>query len=233
MGLDVYVGSLTRYHSGDWETVVQKHAREQGLPLTVVRAYRAEDDEPPDQDEVRETVLRWRGYISHGIKVPLDWDESPESPYFTDKPAWDGYASLVVWAAYNEHPDLTKPEKSVEDWTKDPAYLKSTTEGFKTQYPHLLHNVEYWLPADFEFMFQSEDVVGNQVTFGSSPQLLRELEELNRSTWQADEEQLSKWRFEGCEYGSPLETAARFGFSIFYELAQKSVLHKLVMKLDY
>jgi hypothetical protein len=37
MGLDIYVGSLTRYYARDWETVVQKHARESGIKLTVVR----------------------------------------------------------------------------------------------------------------------------------------------------------------------------------------------------
>jgi hypothetical protein len=25
---------------------------------------------------------------------------------FTAKPAWDGYSSLILWAAYLEHPDL-------------------------------------------------------------------------------------------------------------------------------
>lgn len=37
MGLDVYVGSLTRYYSGDWESVVEQAAREQGLDFHVLR----------------------------------------------------------------------------------------------------------------------------------------------------------------------------------------------------
>lgn len=37
MGLDIYVGSLTRYYSGDRETVIQQDARETGRPLRSFR----------------------------------------------------------------------------------------------------------------------------------------------------------------------------------------------------
>jgi hypothetical protein len=37
MGLDVYVGSLTRYYTGDWETIVQQAGREMGLEVRVER----------------------------------------------------------------------------------------------------------------------------------------------------------------------------------------------------
>jgi len=43
MGLDVYVGSFTRYYAGDWETVVQRYGRETGLKVDVVRPL-----DPPD-----------------------------------------------------------------------------------------------------------------------------------------------------------------------------------------
>jgi hypothetical protein len=35
MGLDVYVGSLTRYYAGDWELIAQQAAREIGVPLQI------------------------------------------------------------------------------------------------------------------------------------------------------------------------------------------------------
>src|SRR5678809_1066963 len=37
MGLDVYVGSVTRYHCGDWQTVVQKFGSDTGLDVQVTR----------------------------------------------------------------------------------------------------------------------------------------------------------------------------------------------------
>jgi hypothetical protein len=36
MGLDVYVGSLTRYYARDWETIVQKWGRESGTRVEVL-----------------------------------------------------------------------------------------------------------------------------------------------------------------------------------------------------
>jgi hypothetical protein len=56
MGLDVYVGSLTRYYARDWETVIQKHARETGMPLEIVRANEPEDI-VTDQETIRAAVI--------------------------------------------------------------------------------------------------------------------------------------------------------------------------------
>lgn len=43
LGLDIYVGSLTRHLIGDRELVTQKAAREMGLDLTVVREHDPDD----------------------------------------------------------------------------------------------------------------------------------------------------------------------------------------------
>jgi len=37
MGLDVFVGSLTRYYMGNWETVIQQAGRQNNIPVQVVR----------------------------------------------------------------------------------------------------------------------------------------------------------------------------------------------------
>lgn len=34
MGLDVYVGTRTRYYAGNWETIVQQSSHESGVPVT-------------------------------------------------------------------------------------------------------------------------------------------------------------------------------------------------------
>jgi hypothetical protein len=236
MGLDIYVGSLTRYYAGDWETVIQKYARETGTPLQVVRPNQTEE-EIADKETIRADVIQWRSGLSEGLKghlsQPLDWDESDSSPYFTDKPAWDGYSSLLLWAAYLEHPELTKPKRALDDWTGNEAFRRSTEENFKTAFPTLLLNTEIWLPVDFTFTFAADDVGGNTVRFGSAVSLRRELDEINLRTWNADAATLATWRDEGAERDTPLEVCARFGFSIMRDLAASAVEHKLVMKLDY
>ena len=235
MGLDVYVGSLTRYYSGAWETVVQQAARQAGMPVRLERQQPLADTRDPEV--IRAAVLRWRDAMSSALgkhlNGPLDWDESESAPYFTDKPAWDCYSALLLWAAYEENPDLRCPEEAVEDWAKDPAFQRSTAQSFRTRYPHLLHNTELWLPCAFPFTFVTQDAGGNKVGMGSSIALLAELRALNDRTWRSNSDLLQRWRTQGTDHGAPLETGARFAFSIMLALAEHSVQHRIPMKLDY
>jgi hypothetical protein len=190
-----------------------------------------------DHDTIRAAVCTWRdnlgGGLGDNISEPLNWDESGESPYFTDKPAWDCYSSLLVWSAHLEHPDLVRPAACVEDWTKDDAYRRSSSKEFQTEFPALLRDTEIWLPANFQFTFTAPDVSGNTVTFGSVFSLRDELAEINARSWRADSATLAAWRREGADYLAPLEIGARFAFAIFYDLASAAADHRLVMKLDY
>jgi hypothetical protein len=245
MGLDVYVGSLTRYYSGDWETVVQKAAREIGMATLVLRPEserggHSEGDEEsslPNADQVHSLVLMWRDQLNTAldtyISQSLQWDERKDAPYFTDKPAWDCYAALVLWAAYEEHPELNRPEVAEDDWTEDAAFRASTDEGFDSRYPNLVSRTELWLPCDFEFTFGAPDPAGRDIGIGSSVRLLIELETLNARTWKAPPADIDEWRRNCPTRGEPLETCAKFAFTIFERLARASVQNRLPMKLDY
>jgi len=234
MGLDVYVGTLTRYYSGDWELTTQKVAREIGLELAVVRQHDPEDA-IRDPGEIFPTVVAWRDSLNQSLVAeldqPLDWNEDTASPYFTDKPAWDCYGSLLLWAAYAENPQLPRPTSFVEDWGEDPAYSRSAGDAFPSRYNQLL-NVELWLPCPFQFVFEAADMAGPTMRIGSSLELLWQLDELNRQTWQADDATLAQWRRDGAEYASPLELGARFAFAVMRDLAKASVAHRLPMRLD-
>ena len=235
VGLDIYVGSLTRYYVGDWELVAQKAAREMGLQLTVVRKHDPEDA-IRDPEQIRPIVLAWREGLSRALceslTEPLEWNENEDTPYFTDKPTWDCYADLLLWAAYDEQPDLSRPDQHVEQWDQDPAYKLCTEDGFGSRYSHL-YDVELWLPCTFGFVFKTEDVGGTPVLVGSSIALRKQLEDLNRRTWQADDDLLEKWGFNGADHGAPLETGARFAFALFLKLPRHSVQNKLAMRLDW
>ena len=75
-------------------------------------------------------------------------------------PGWDGFGSLVLWAAYAEHPALRRPASLPEEWDNDPALMRSNAAGFRSRYSHLVRNVELWLPSPFEFTFEGEDIDG-------------------------------------------------------------------------
>lgn len=235
MGLDVFVGTLTRYYSGDWELIAQQAAKEMGLNLEVIRQHNP-PDAIRDPDQIRPTVLAWRESLSVAladrIAQPLDWDESQAAPYFTDKPTWDCYSDLVLWAAYDEQRKLRRPERHMDDWSKDPAYRLSAAPGLPSRYSHI-YDVGLWFPCDFGFVFKTEDVGGPKILVGSSIILSQQLDELNARTWQAEPETLHRWRRDGSDAGAPLEEGARFAFAVFSTLAAEAVHHRLPMRLDW
>jgi len=177
--------------------------------------------------------MRWRttlGKIS-GVGESFEWNESPEYEYFTDKPAWDCYGALLLWACYQQLPKA-KRASGIGEWSSDPAY-QTIRSIPKHPYVHLLEDTEFWFPVDFPRPFSATNIHGQTVAIGSSVRLIQELESLNVATWGATDEVIDDWRAEGADYGAPLEKSARFGFAIFYELAKLSVQHRLPMKLDY
>lgn len=237
MGLDIYVGTLTRYYSGQWETLVQQLAHKQGMEVQVIRPGRAEDA-INDPDQIRPLVLQWQQLLSEALaehmEYSVEWDEAVDAPYFTDKPSWDCWADLLLWAAYEEHPEFDLPDGPVEDWRQDVAYVASNDEDFESRYPQLLRrNIELWLPCDFPFVFSTMGLTGREITIGSSVQLMSQLRELNERTWEASPQLLGKWSRTATQANAPIEIGARFAYGILLGLAEKSVEFCLPMKLDY
>jgi hypothetical protein len=236
MALDVYVGSLARYYAGEWENVAEKAARERGVQYQIGRPG-GSTDRLKDPQRIPPAVLAWRSALSDSLgsklALPLDWDEALEAPYFTGRPGWDGFGSLVLWAAYAEHPALRRPATLAEEWDNDPALMRSNVAGFRSRYSHLVRNVELWLPSPFEFTFEGEDIDGRRVVVGSTTTLRRQLEDLNAATWKADANAVAGWCREPLAAEAPLELCARYAFAVLLDLARRAVEHKLPMKLDY
>jgi hypothetical protein len=230
MALDVYVGSLTRYYCGEWENTAEKIARERGVP------YQIREDRL-DTKHVEPIVLAWRRRVTDALggrlSDRLDWNEASDAPYFTDRPGWDGFGSLVLWAAYAEHPTLRCPTELPEEWDEDSALLRSNAEGFKSRYRHLVRNIELWLPSGFAFTFEAEDASGRKAVIGSVTTLGQQLAELNAATWKADSEKVKAWRRRPPTEASPLEERAQFAFAVMSNLCALAKDNELPMKLDY
>lgn len=234
MALDVYVGSLTRYYAGAWENLVERALRERGAPPAVRSAMPT--DEAKSQDRIRARVIAWRTALAkalgHRLAGPLEWGETEAAPWFTQRPGWDGFGSLVLWAAYAEHPALRLPETLPEEWDHDVALMRSTAEGFRSRYSHLVRNVEMWLPVAFEITFEGEDVDGRRVVVGSVTTLRRQLADLNASTWKASATDIAAWGQMPPERRT-VEGCARYAFSLLSDLAQRAHAERLPMKLDH
>jgi hypothetical protein len=68
MGLDVYVGSLTRYYRRDWETFIQQAGRETGMTVQMVYLNEPDtDDEILSEEETRAAILEWRSSLADEI----------------------------------------------------------------------------------------------------------------------------------------------------------------------
>ena len=221
MGLDVYVGSLTRYYVEGPADVVERIARHQDIAVS---------DGQDAEEVIRAAVLRWREGLSRWLgdrlDGPLDWDESAPAPCFTDKPGWDGYGGTLLLAAHDEHPELPPPAQVSADWPDDPAYQAASAPGAGSRYRQLL-TPELWLPCRFAFTVRTQDLTGEEVELGSSVALLDQLELLS-----------SRYRLDGqppdaTTDGHALSAAAGNGLTVLRRLAERSVVNRVPMKLDF
>jgi hypothetical protein len=226
VGLDVYVGSLTRYYLEGPLAVVERISRHQGIPFEPGSGVSA--DGPADEQFIRAAILAWREglgrWLGDRLQWPLDWDESRAAPCFTDKPGWDGYGGTLLLAAHDEHPDLPDPAGVSPDWPDDPAYQASLAAGPASRYEQLF-GPELWLPCRFDFTVRTQDVTGHTVEVGSSVALLAQLRALG-----------DRHRLDGQPGGgtaTPLAAAARLGFDHLLRLAERSVAQRLPMRLDF
>ena len=220
MGLDVYVGSLTRYYVEGSADVVDRVARHQGVV----------PDGQPAEEVIRSAVLRWRDglrrWLGDRLDGPLDWDESGPAPCFTDKPGWDGYGGTLLLAAHDEHPELPPPAQVSADWPDDPAYQAASARGAGSRYNQLL-TPELWLPCRFDFTVRIQDITGEEVEVGSSVALLDQLELL------AARYRLDDRPPEPAADGHSLSAAAGTGLAVLRRLAERSVVCRVPMRLDF
>jgi hypothetical protein len=236
MALDVYVGTLTRYYTHDWENVVQRQAREQRMKYTLISPDGPVDKLPrADPAEVSNAIARWQQALTQGLgsnlREPISWRETSDAPYFTDRPGYPGYAALVLWAAYADKRDVAVPSALPEDWYNDSVWKAACEKESGTPYRQVLQP-EYWLPSEFAFCFKGPSPVNQPAWIGSSLALTRQLEALNAATFAASEADLDHYRTGEFDAPSQLEHAARFTLAVFLDLARKSVEHRLPMLLS-
>jgi hypothetical protein len=154
MDLDVYVGSLTRYYAGKWQT-----------PL----------------GQVREVVLAWRSELARALGEPLRWNEDPSAPCYTERVYFEPFACLQVLAAALDQGEADLDEEDVPGFPAQHPVWRAATKSDSPRFPHLYFPA-MWLPCDFDPTITAKDPSGLRDSIGSSVWLLRELREINRCT---------------------------------------------------
>jgi hypothetical protein len=198
-----------------------------GASYQVIQPHPEADDAVTDPAVIKDAVVTWRRSLEMGLKQHLtdglSWSEEPDAPYFTDRPAYDGYAGLVLLAAHSERPEFPLSEQAVSQWQEDDAFRAVTLPDFKSRFS-AVYDVEIWLPSRFSFKFKAPDVAGATVWFGSSVSLYEQLRHLDEETYRGQFAGTPKNQF---------DQSARLGLEMFLRLARLSVEYQLPMKLDY
>jgi hypothetical protein len=243
VGLDVYVGSLTRYYLQDWQTVVQQAGTAAGMQVQVVRTEPVADDQVTDPEEVLGAVAAWCEGLGQALGVACEWPESADSPYWTDKPDWDGYGAVMLAAAYDERPDLRPTgaglfrRKASSDPPRDfgEARAYQAASANPTRYPSLLGGAEWWLPiGPASGSWAAPRLSGEVTRMSTVGSLGSELVELAQRTGLLngmDREDILQRGVSSSD--APLEEVAPFGLALLLGLAERALLHRQPLLLDY
>lgn len=235
MGLDLYVGPLTRYHLGDWLTITQQIGAQEGYDVRIVRAHE-EDDGETDPDMVQNAVREWQQWLGEALGGPVDWPEGPAQPYWTDKPDWDGFGAVLLLAAYDERPDLCPGpwdrKDSPREFADAPAYQAASAQP--ERYLTLLSGVEWWLPlAEDPLVMEASRPSGQPTRMGSLDRLVAELRLLDERAGVLAGHDPAELR-RGLSTDDPtLTEVARFGLAVMLHLAETAIEHRQPLLLDY
>ena len=233
MGLDIYAGTLTRYYSHNWKTVVQQWAEENGYAFNRITpdGEAADNEEEMSPAEVQTAVENWRDQILSAISQPgqppyTPWPEDNEKPYYTDKPDWDAFGAMLLVAACHTYEERV--------WS-------------------LFRGVTWWLPLADPFFFQAPLPTDDQAMIATLGGLRKELEKLNQLAWQADEDAILDWAdTEGYPVDGTIDadgqyskadipehtqydtqSLAKFAFSMFWRAMRFAEEQQVPILLDY
>ena len=255
MGLDSYAGTLTRYYSHNWKTVVQQWAEENGYTFHKITpdGEQVSDEEGMTPEEIQADIESWRDQLLAAIsQQEHPWPENNEKPYYTDKPDWDAFGAMLLVAACNTYGELVPPSVEKDwDFMEHPAILRLVED--QEQVWSLFYGATWWLPLADSFMFQGPLPNGSQAIIGTVGALRKELEKLNQLAWQADEETILRWdKTEGYPVDGTVgpggqyspedisehtqystESLAKFAFSILWQAMKFAEEQQVPVLLDY
>jgi len=140
-------------------------------------------------------------------------------------------------------------------WYEEEAYMKARKPGYKTKFPVLIQSISMFVPSKLLFAISGNSPIGNNIVISTVQALLMDLNRLNEMTWKATREEILSWKdTESCknlkaievENGQvtfvdrtngkevdTMESLAKYGFSVFYAMAEYAIENNLPIMLDY
>ena len=244
MGLDIYAGTLTRYYSHNWKTVVQQWAEENGYEYDRVIPNDDKQGRQPSPNEIRRIVTGWSSQLvttmSKNYKREFKaWQEDHDAtPYYTDKPDWDAFMALVLYTCgkiYNE--PIPESLENHFDPSAFPILQRAVKD--KDVSMSLLKNAVCWVPIDETIFISGPMPTDVNSIIGTVKGLRSELLAINDFEWKADEETILSWNktegynTENPEAGNNTVSMAKFAFSILWRAVKFSKKNNVPIVLDF
>ena len=259
MGLDIYAGTLTRYYSHNWKTVVQQWAEENGWGFQKITpdGEAADNEEEMSPAEVQAAVENWRDQILSAISQPgqppyAPWPEDNEKP-ITPQGRIGMPSAQCCWLP----PAIHTMSRCLPLWRRTgtlgsilwSARLASDEERVWS----LFRGATWWLPLPDSFFFQAPLPTDDQAMIATLGGLRKELEKLNQLAWQADEDTILGWAdTEGYPVDGTVgpdgqyskadipehtqyetQSLAKFAFSMFWRAMRFAEEQQVPILLDY
>lgn len=244
MGIDLYVGSLSRYFCHDWETGQQRQWREMmGPDATPCVVAGPDGPRAAKQGEearaIRQIAVRYRNDLGQHLQrqgalqggTPNVWSESHEAPYFAEPLIGSEYSALLLFAAYDHHPELMPAAIDLERFHEDPALL-ACADDLNGPFSHLLTGVTLWTPLRLKRPHICPHPNGTTWRVGSLERLAAQLDQLNRNGWNVPEAAVARW-LDKPDASTEFEACAQRAFALYSRQCGLAMEHNLCMTLDF
>ncbi|MGV3613804.1 MAG: hypothetical protein ACO1SV_00595 [Fimbriimonas sp.] len=234
MAFDIYVGPVSRYSANDWKSLGQLAAEAHGIAYQVVRPNQGVFSGLFAKRRAAKAYERWHGVLRSDLEkagTRATWNDAPELPYFTERPGWEGYASLLGKYAHLLSPGHPEPVTAIrlDALAEAPAYdlALESSESFR-----VLAECMMWIPGSFPAVISTQSLSGETVGVGSIDALERALDDVCR-LWGKDRDSFANTGFEQPGEDSPFEEAATYGLATFSRMAREAKKNGLPMILDF
>lgn len=231
MNVDLFVGTLTRYYSADWQNGRTRAG--EPTPFGSKKSRMSVTDPVELQGMIAGWLEEASFKLKQHLKEPLMWKEGMLPPHFVGEMGVAGYGGAILLAAYTNHAHLPRPTSYMKTWDRDPAFEAAMKPRDKKDALWEIINCGVWFPVNFAFGIGMKDPGGQPIKAGSIDLLWRGLEYLNDTNWGAKPEDIATWRTRSLSETDTFDAQAQFGFATFYEMCRIARENRLPMKLHY
>lgn len=231
MNVDLFVGTLTRYYSADWQNGRTRAG--ESSPFGSKKTHTSVTEPVELQGVIAGWLEEATFKLQQHLKEPLSWKEGMLPPHFVGEMGVAGYGGAILLAAYTNNAHLPRPVTYMKTWDRDPAFEAAMKPTEKKDALWEIINCGVWFPVNFQFGIGMKDPAGQPIKAGSIDLLWRGLEYLNETNWGAKPEDIAAWRTRGLSETDTFDSQAQFGFATFYEMCRIARENRLPMKLHY